>query len=122
MISNQIVLRVSKRLFFHDIVHFVDGENIVTFLDVDIDCCSTLYPEAPPKIRQIIRERKWIPEPVQNPESFQATINLYVLLMSSESLISFWTRTIYEAWLQQLLCHSSKLTIETICTISTINQ
>ena len=62
------------------------------------------------------------PDPVKNPNAFPATINMPVLLMSSISLISFWTRTIYGTWFQQLLCHSATLMIHTLCSISTLNQ
>ena len=38
------------------------------------------------------------------------------------NLISFWTRTIYGTWFQQLSCHSITLMIDTLCPISTLNQ
>ena len=41
---------------FDDIVHFIDEENIVTY--VHFDCGITFYPEAPTKFRQVNRERK----------------------------------------------------------------
>ena len=62
------------------------------------------------------------PDPVKNPSAFPVTINIFVLLMRSITLISFWTRTIYGTWFQQLLCHSTPLMIETLCRISTLNQ
>ena len=62
------------------------------------------------------------PDPVKNPNAFPATINIPALLMSSIALISFWTRTIYGTWFQQLLCHSATLMIHTLCSISTLNQ
>ena len=40
---------------FDDIVHFNDEENIVTY--DDFDCGIAFYPETPPKVRQINRER-----------------------------------------------------------------
>ena len=52
------------------------------------------------------------PDPVKNPSTFPATINISVLLMSSIALISFWTRTI----------HSTTLIIHTLCPINTLNQ
>ena len=63
-----------------------------------------------------------IPCPVKNHNAFPATINIPVLLMSSIALISFWTRTIYGTWFQQLRCHSATLMIHTLCSISTLNQ
>ena len=62
------------------------------------------------------------PDPVKNPSSFPVTIGITVLLMSSINLISFWTRTFYGAWFQQLLCHSVLLMIDTLRQISTLNQ
>ena len=47
-----------KTVSFNDIVHFIDEENIVTY--VDFDCAVTFYPETPTKIRQIKREQKYI--------------------------------------------------------------
>ena len=62
------------------------------------------------------------PDPVRNPSAFPVTIGVTVLLISSITVISFWTRTIYGAWFQQLLCHSITLIIDTLCPISTLNQ
>ena len=62
------------------------------------------------------------PDPVTNPSAFPVTIGITVLLMSSKTLMSFWTRTVYGAWFQQLLCHSITLMIDTVCPISTLNQ
>ena len=55
MILYQIVVRISKNLFFFDeIVHCLDEEDIVTY--EDFDCGITFYLETPTKIRQINRE------------------------------------------------------------------
>ena len=59
---------------------------------------------------------------MKNPNAFPATINIPVLLMSSIALISFWTRTIYGSWFQQLLCHSATRMIHALCSISTLKQ
>ena len=56
MIFYQIVVKNSKRLSFDDIVHFIDEESFVTY--VDFDCATTFYIETPTKIRQFNRERK----------------------------------------------------------------
>ena len=42
---------VKKTVSFDDVVHFIDEENIVTY--VDFDCGITFFPEIPTKIRQI---------------------------------------------------------------------
>ena len=40
---------MKKTVFFDDVVHFIDEENMVT--DVDFDCGITFFPETPTKIR-----------------------------------------------------------------------
>ena len=47
-----------KIVSFDDLVHFIDGEDIVTY--EDFDCGITLYHETPTKIREINRERNYI--------------------------------------------------------------
>ena len=42
---------VKKTVSFDDVVHSIDEENIVTY--VDFDCGFTFVPETPTKIRQI---------------------------------------------------------------------
>ena len=101
-------------------MHFIDEENIVTY--VDFDCGITFLPETPTKIRQNNREQNYISRSCENPSPFPATINMSVLLMSSIALISFWPRTFYGTWLQQLLRHSTTIMIDTLYPISTLNQ
>ena len=48
---------VRKTVSFDDVVHFIDKENIVTY--INFDCGITFLPETPKKIRQINRERKY---------------------------------------------------------------
>ena len=62
------------------------------------------------------------PDPVKNPSTIPATINMSVQLMSSIALISFWPRTFYGTCLQQLLRHSTTIMIDTLYPISTLNQ
>ena len=111
---------LKKTVSIDDVVHFIDEENMVTY--VDFDCGFTFFPETPTKIKQIKRERNYISRSCKKPNAFPATINIPVLLMSSIALISFRTRTIYGTWFQQLLCHSATLMIHTLCSISTLNQ
>ena len=49
---------VRKTVSFDDVVHFIDEENIVTY--VDFDCGITFFPKTPIKIRQINKERNYI--------------------------------------------------------------
>ena len=57
---------LKKIVSFDDIVHFIDEENIVTY--VDFDCCITFYPESPTKNRQINRERIYISRSCEKPK------------------------------------------------------
>ena len=111
---------VTKSVSFDDVVHFIDEENMVTY--VDFDCGITFFPETPTKIRQTNRERNYISKSCEKPNAFPATINSAVLLMSSIALISFWTPSFYGSWFQQLLCNSATLMIHILCSISTLNQ
>ena len=114
---------VKKTVSFDDVVHFIDEENMVTY--VDFDCGITFFPETPTKLQKSDRAAEngiTFPDPVKNLNGFPATINIPILLMSSIALISFWTRTIYGTWFQQLLCHSATIMIHTLCSISTLNQ
>ena len=58
---------VKKTVSFDDVVHFIDEENIVTY--VDFDCSITFLPETPTKIRQITRERNYISRSCEKPQS-----------------------------------------------------
>ena len=46
---------VKKTVSFDDVVHVIDKENIVIY--VDFDCGITFLPETPTEVRQIQRER-----------------------------------------------------------------
>ena len=108
---------VKKTVSFDDVVHFIDEENMVTY--VDFDCGITFFPETPTKIRQINRERNYNSISCEKPQCIPSNDQHTCFLMSSIALISFWTRT---TWFQQLLCHSATLMIHTLCSISTLNQ
>ena len=67
MILYQIVVQMSKKtVSFDDVVHFIDEENIVTY--VDFDCGVTFLPETPAKIRQINWERNYISRSCEKPQ------------------------------------------------------
>ena len=55
-----------KIVSFDDLVHFIDEENSVTY--VDSDCGFTFYPETPTKIGQINRERSYISRCFEKPK------------------------------------------------------
>ena len=56
---------VRKTVSFDDVVHLIDKENIVTY--INFDCGITFLPETPTKIRQINRERKYISRSCEKP-------------------------------------------------------
>ena len=57
---------VKKTVSFDDVVHLIDEENIVTY--VDFDCGITFLPGTPTKIRQINRERNYISRSCEKPQ------------------------------------------------------
>ena len=57
---------VKKSVSFDDVVHFIDEENLVTY--VDFDCGITFFPENPTKFRQINREQKYISRSCEKPQ------------------------------------------------------
>ena len=57
---------LKKTVSFDDVVHFIDEENMVIY--VDFDCGITFFPESPTKIRQINRERKCISRSCEKPQ------------------------------------------------------
>ena len=66
MILYRIVVRMSKTNSFDDVVHFIDEENFVTY--VDCDCGIIFLPESPTKLRQINRERNYISRSCEKPQ------------------------------------------------------
>ena len=56
---------VRKTVSFDDVVHFIDEENIVTY--VNFDCGITFLPRTPTKIRQINRDRKYFSRSCEKP-------------------------------------------------------
>ena len=111
---------VKKTVSFDGIVHFMDEENIVTY--VHFHCGITFYPETPTKIRQITRERNYIPRYCEKPKGIPSNDHHNYFFLSSITLISFRTHTNHGTWFQRLLCHPNTLMINTLCPVSTINH
>ena len=57
---------LKKQVSFDDVVHLIDEENIVTY--VDFDCGITFLPGTPTNIRQINRERNYISRSCEKPQ------------------------------------------------------
>ena len=55
-----------RTVFFNDIVHFIDKDNIVTY--EHFDCGITFFPETPTKIREAKRERNYISRSCEKPQ------------------------------------------------------
>ena len=58
---------LKKNVSFDDVVHFIDEENMVTY--VDFDCGITFFAENPTKFRQINREQNYISRSCEKPQS-----------------------------------------------------
>ena len=78
---------MKKNVSFDDVVHFIDEENMVTY--VDFDCGITFSLKILQSLDRSTENRITFPDPVKNPNAFPATINISVLLMSRIALISF---------------------------------
>ena len=57
---------VKNSVSFDDVVHFIDEENMVTY--VDFECGIRFVPETPTKIRQINREGNYISRSCDKPQ------------------------------------------------------
>ena len=57
---------VKKTVSFDDVVHFIDEQNTVTY--VDFDCGITFLPKTPTKTRQINRERNYVSRCCEKPQ------------------------------------------------------
>ena len=77
-IISYCVPNVKTIVSFDDVVHSIDEENMVTY--VDFDCGFTFFTETPTKIRQISRERNYISrsceKPQRNPSNDQHTCSV----------------------------------------------
>ena len=83
-----------KTVSFDEIVHFIDKENIVTY--VNFDCGITFYPETPTKIRQIKREQKYISRSCEKPKCIGGNNQLYCSIDEKHSSNIFLNR--YSFW------------------------
>ena len=113
MILYQIVARNSKGLF--PLMTFCTSLMRRTWWPMKISVAvlhSTMKPLQ--KTYRSTENGITFPDPVKNPSVFPVTINVTALLMSSIIVLSFWTRTLYGTWFQQLLCHSNTLMIDTM--------
>ena len=57
---------VKRSVSFDDVVHFIDEEIMVTY--VDFDSGFTFFPETPTKVRQVNRERNCISRSCERPQ------------------------------------------------------
>ena len=78
---------IRKNVSFDDVVHFIDEENMVTY--VDFDCGNTFSLKILQNLDRSTENRNTFPDLVKNPNAFRAMINISVLLMSLLALISF---------------------------------
>ena len=90
---------------FDDKVHFIDEENIVTYVGLILVLLCILKHQQNPDTSTAIG--KTLPDPVENPCVFRKTINITVLLVSTITLIYFSKRTNHWTWIHRLLCHAT---------------
>ena len=58
--------KFKKTVAIDDMLHFIDEENTVTY--IDFDCSTTFYAEAPTKLGQINRGRRNISRRFEKPK------------------------------------------------------
>ena len=80
---------LKKTVSFHDGVHFIDEENMVTYVDFDLIVALRSSLKFLPKSDRSTENGITFPDPVKNPNAFPAAINIPVFMMSSIALISF---------------------------------
>ena len=80
---------VKKTVSFDDVVHFLDEENIVTY--VEFDCGITFLPETPTKIKQINRERNYISRSCEKPHCIPSNDQHVCPVDEQHSSINFLT-------------------------------
>ena len=78
LIICQIELLFPRRRFFDDIVHYIDDENVVTYVYFD---CGNNFPQRKlvQKLNRPTENGKTFPDPVKHPSASQVTINITVL-------------------------------------------
>ena len=121
IISYQIVVRLSKRLFLSMTLStsLVRRTSWLVYILIVVLIYNLKLVQ---KSDRSSENRNTFRDPVKNSSAFAATIKLTVPLMSSIALISYWTRTVSGTWFQHLLCNSITLMIDTLCPIITLNQ
>ena len=90
-----------KIVSFDDIVHLIDEENILTY--VDFRCGITFYPESPTKVRQINRERNYISRFCEKPKCIPSNDQQNSSIDEQHTTNNYLNRKIYKTWFKQLL-------------------
>ena len=107
---------VKKTVSFDDVVHFIDEENMVTY--VDFDCGITFFPGNHTKLRQINREQKYISRSCEKPQCISSNDQHICVVGELHSSKIFMNP--YNLW--DLVPAALTLMIHTLCSISTLNQ
>ena len=121
MIFYQILVRIWRRMFLSKAL-CTSLMRRTSWLMLIFFCGKTFYPETPTKIRQINRERNYISISCEKTQGIPSNDQKNCFFMSSITLIHFWTHTTYGTKFQQLSCHPNKVTIGTLCPISTLSH
>ena len=109
-----------RTVSFDDVVHFIDEENMVTY--VDFDCGITFFPENPTKFTQIKREQNYISRSCEKPQCIPSNDQHICVVDELHSSNIFMNPYNLWTWFRQHFCHSATPMIHTLCSISTLNQ
>ena len=111
--------KVKKTVSFDDVVHFIDEENMVTF--VDFHCGNTFLPGIPTKFRQVDRERNHLSRSCEKPQCIPTNNQHTCSVDDQHSSNIFVNPYNLLTWFQQLSYHSTTLMTHTLCSISTLD-
>ena len=111
---------VKKTVSFDDVVHFIDEENMVTY--VDFDCGFTFFPETPTKIRQINRGRNYNCISCEKPHCIPSNDQHTCFVDEQHSSNIFLNPYNFWNMVPAALCYSTTSMVDTLCPISTLNH
>ena len=106
---------VTETVSFDDVVHFIDEEKIVTY--VDFDCGITFFLETPTKIRQINQERNYFSRSCEKPQCIPSN-DQHICSVDEQHSSNIFLNP-YNLWnmVPLALYHSTTLMIHTLSTL-----
>ena len=105
---------------FDDIVHFIDENNVATY--VDFDCGNTFYTETPTKMRKINRKRNHISKTCEKPKTIRSNDQHKCSIDEEQNYLVYLNPYSFWDMVPAALCNSTTLMMDPLCPISNLNQ